>query len=298
MHQDDQNSDDIIKSNRNTSIWIAAVTLAILYFSTLYWYYPLVRTTNDKDSLQPFDWNNGTLYIGTHHKTGSAFGVQMRNILQQNHRNINLDQWVTSNILTKLKSEDAFIHMVRSPYHIIISGYNYHKSGQENLRKDIKNWVFDANPISCGGGCNSTEDLGLEKLQQRVDGILADIKNHGHGNILNHVSEEDGILYEACWEYCQIKNMLQVMKDSKGVENVMEIDMDEMMKNKEELRERLREFVGFDMDKMGKPDKKHVSRLSKEEKRNMLTSALNNEILRTIYGNLMKEMDITRWDSV
>ena len=134
-------------------------------------------------------------------------------------------------------------------------------------------------------------DENLNNLQFEVHQALENIYTDSlHGDLLKDLLEENGILYEGCWEYCQIRNMLEVMKASTGLEgNVMTVDLDDLMAKKEFWAKRFDAFVGFNMTEMKKPEKDNVSKFTKEKKMQLKEKVRSNEILTRVYSGLMEE---------
>ena len=61
------------------------------------------------------------------------------------------------------------------------------------------------------------------------------------------MNEENGLIYEACWEFCHIFQMLKAKKASESLPHVFNIDMDIIKNNPDEIEEYLKAFWGSEI---------------------------------------------------
>jgi len=204
--------------------------------------------------------------------------------------------------LYHMKKKDRFIHFIRMPLKIIVSGYAYHLSGNENMECEEAyegNFVERCRPISCTSGCNETQTPSLSRLEMEVNKFLTTVPEPvtKHGDILSNLTTEQGLLYEACWEFCNIANMMQTMKESQMLDStqVLTIDLDTLIAEKERYEGIIDEFISFNISHMPKPEKTHLSSYTEDEKQRRLEFLIDHPIVSDVYTELSQKYAISRW---
>ena len=220
-------------------------------------------------------------------------------------QNENLDLFrhihFTSILVDGIPSNYFFIHFIREPYHALQSGYNYHFSGRENIKKAPNGYhSISNNPINCFE-CISEEErekMGVEQefkqLQTKVDDILENNSKSKHSDILQILNEENGLIYEACWEFCHIFQMLKAKKASESLLHVFNIDMDIMVNNPDEIEENLKAFLGSEIKI---PNIKnhlsqkgaHTSSFNQNEKDEQMSRIKNIDTIKIAYDAMLQK---------
>jgi hypothetical protein len=114
------------------------------------------------------------VFLSCYHKTGTHFLGQLKSVLEKHslENNYVLDIWSReANRVSKNSKNVKIVHLIRHPYEIIVSAYNYHKICSEP-------WCIDVNKRTL------------------ADNIQYNFNSQTYQQKLNTLTQEEGLNFE------------------------------------------------------------------------------------------------------
>ena len=138
------------------------------------------------------------IYLSCYHKTGTVFLIKLKKLLEiyDKKNTYKLDCWSKrANKINKKNNKNIkIIHLIRHPYEIIVSGFNYHKKCKES-------WCIDINSKTGADGIKYSFDNMCYQDKLKSLEMEAGINFEMHGRSYNTIIDLYNSKFFDC-EYC------------------------------------------------------------------------------------------------